>query len=216
MNKAIIFSIGMAAGGGIGTGMTILILKRKLVRQKDAEVEEVRAYYKQKIEELKAQIPKKEAEKAPENEEKEQKSEEKLSQKVGLAERNTAEIGHKKVQSEFVDYTKFSKIQNNYTGNNAKELFNYPHEITEDEFDNEEGYDKVILTYYENDDIMADINDRVSEYTVEDFGFENLSDFNFDNLKYLRNEKSKTDFKIIYEPTMSYDEATGGVNLNDP
>ena len=216
MNKAIIFGLGAVAGGGIGTGLTILLLKRKLTRQKDDEIEEVRAYYKQKIEELKAQIPKKEAEKAPENEENEPKKEEKLSQKVGLAERNTAEIGHKKVQSEFVDYTKFSKIQNNYTGNNAKELFNYPHEITEDEFDNEEGYDKVILTYYENDDIMADVNDRISEYTVEDFGFENLSDFDDFNLKYLRNEKSKTDFKIIYEPTMSYDQATGGVNLNDP
>ena len=58
MKKAIIFGLGAAAGGGIGTGMTILILKRKLVRQKDAEVEEVRAYYKKKIEELKAQIHK--------------------------------------------------------------------------------------------------------------------------------------------------------------
>ena len=196
--------------------MTILILKRKLVRQKDAEVEEVRAYYKKKIEELKAQIHKDDVVIELEEPKKEAKKDEKLSQKVGLAERNTADLGHKKVQSEYVDYTKFSKIQQKYTGNEAKSVFNYPHEITEDEFDNEEGYDKVILTYYENDDIMADVNDRISDYTVEDFGFENLSDFDDDNLKFLRNEKSKTDFKIIYESTMSYDQATGGVNLNDP
>ena len=219
MNKGLIFGCGMLLGGGLGSVGTLIVLKRKLNREKEQEIEELRAYYKKKMRELDA----KSGEKKPvknENEEKmvenDTKNSENLVKKVGLAERNTADLGRQKVHNEHVDYTKFNKISENYTGTEARDLFQYPHEITEDEFDHEEGYKKVILTYYECDDIIADVNDRQSEYTVEDFGYENMNDFGFEGIKYLRNNKREEDYKIIYEPTLSFDEATGGVNLNDP
>ncbi|MBP5594218.1 MAG: hypothetical protein J6Y02_02460 [Pseudobutyrivibrio sp.] len=219
MNKGLIFGLGTALGGGLGTLGTMIVLKRKLNREKEQEIEELRAYYKKKMRELDAKSAEKKpvSKKNEENvEEKEEKSKENLTQKVGLAERNTADLGRQKVHNEHVDYTKYSKIAENYTGEEAKNLFQYPHEITEDEFDNEGGYKKVILTYYECDDIIADVNDQQSEYTVEDFGYENMNDFGFEGIKYLRNDKKEEDYKIIYEPTLSYDEATGGVHLNDP
>ena len=219
MNKGLIFGFGTFFGGGIGALGTILVLKRKLNREKEEEIEEIRAYYKRKMKELKAKSDEKELdipENGSKNEAKSKEKNENLTQKVGLAERNTADLGRQKVQNEHVDYTKFSKISENYTGKEAKYLFQYPHEITESEFDHDPDYKKVVLTYYENDDIIADVNDRVSEYTTEDFGYENFSDFGFEGIKYLRNEKTGTDFKVIYEGTISYDEATGGVNLNDP
>ena len=218
MNKAIIFGAGVALGGGIGTGITTIVVTRRLNAQKDDEIEEVRAYYKKKLAKYKAKSEEKEPEKdenEPENEEKDNKKAERLSQKVGLGERDTVSAGRKKVNREHVDYTQFSKITQNYTGG-AESLFQYPHEIDEAEFDGDPDFKKVILTWYENDDILADINDRPSEYTVEDFGYENFSDFGQEGIKYLRNEKTQTDFKVIYEGALSYDEATGGANLNDP
>lgn len=219
MNKGLIFGLGVALGGGIGTGVTVLVLKRKINKEKDEEIEEVRRYYKQKCDKcdrkpvtLESTESKKEVKKAEKQEEKEVS----LTEKVGLAEKNTADIGRKSVQSAPINYTNFAKNAVKYTGKTAQELFQLPHEITEEEFDEDDGAEKVILTYYESDDIIADINDRISDYTAEDFGYENLSVFDDFNAKYLKNEKTNTKFKIIYEGTLSYDEATGGVNLNDP
>lgn len=212
MKGGIIFGLGVLTGGAIATGATIVVLKRKVNKEKDEEIEEVRRYYKEKCKKcdrkpvtLESTEDKNEAEK-----------DESLTEKVGLAERNTADVGRKMVEGGHTDYTKFSKLQEKYTGKSAKEMFQMPHDISEDDFDNDPDYDKVILTYYESDDIMADISDNISEYTAEDFGYENLKDFGFEGIKYLRNEKSKTDFKIIYEGTISYDQATGGRRLNDP
>ena len=218
LNKGLIFGLGLGIGGGIGTGVTILVLKRKINRQKDEEIDEVRAYYKEKCQNcdkkavtLESTEPEKVAKKAEKQEEKEAS----LTEKVGLAEKNTADIGRKGITNSSIDYTKFAKNCEKYTGKTAQDLFQLPHEITEEEFDADDGAEKVILTYYESDDIIADINDSVSDYTAEDFGYENLSAFDDFNAKYLKNEKTNTKFKIIYEGTLSYDEATGGVNLND-
>ena len=216
MNKGLIFGLGMAAGAGIGTGVTAFVVIRKCNKQKESEIEEVRAYYKQKCKKCDKNQVKEEENKA-ENVEKQPKNEnkdEKLSQKVGLAEKDTASVGRKKVNREHVDYTKFSKISENYTGNEAKSLFEYPHNISEEEFDKDSDYEKVILTWYEPDDILADIEDRPTEYTVEDFGYQNFSDFGFEGMIYLRNEKTNTDFKIIHSE-LDFNQATGGVYLND-
>lgn len=219
MKKGLIFGLGAAAGAAIGSGITFIVVSRIHNRKKDDETEEVRAYYRKKCsncEYKQTQISKnveiKEAEKQVETVE----NDEKLSQKVGLAERNTADIGRKSITPSTTDYTKFAKMAGNYATGSTKDLFTYPHEIDEVEYDKNEDYDKIILTYYETDDILADINDRISDFTVEDFGYNNMNDFGFDGVKYLRNEKTKTDFKILYNGDMSYDEATGGVNLNDP
>ena len=219
MKKGLIFGLGAAAGAAIGTGVTFIVVSRAYNRKKDDETEEVRAYYRKKCsncEYKKAEIAKNVEEKTDISEKSDESRDEKLSQKVGLAERNTADVGRKSVEPSTTDYTKFAKMNKNYATGSTGELFSYPHEIDEVDFDQNEDYSKVILTYYETDDILADVNDRVSDYTVEDFGYENMNDFGFEGVKYLRNEKTKTDFKILYNGEMSYDEATGGVNLNDP
>lgn len=222
MKKGLIFGLGAAAGAATGSGITFIVVSRIHNRKKDDETEEVRAYYRKKCsncEYKKAEIDKNEEETAKNvdiSEHSQQTSDEKLSQKVGLAERNTADIGRKSITPSTTDYTKFAKMAGNYATGSTKDLFTYPHEIDEVEYDKNEDYDKIILTYYETDDILADINDRISDFTVEDFGYNNMNDFGFDGVKYLRNEKTKTDFKILYNGDMSYDEATGGVNLNDP
>lgn len=219
MKKGLIFGLGAAAGAAIGTGVTFIVVSRIHNRQKDDETEEVRAYYRKKCsncEYKKAKIEEEKAKNVDISEKSEDSRDEKLSQKVGLAERNTADVGRKSITQSTTDYTKFAKMSKNYTTGSTGELFSYPHEIDEVDYDQNPDYSKVILTYYETDDILADVNDRISDYTVEDFGYENMNDFGFEGVKYLRNEKTKTDFKILYNGEMSYDEATGGVNLNDP
>lgn len=219
MKKGLIFGLGAAAGAAIGTGVTFIVVSRAYNRKKDDETEEVRAYYRKKCsncEYKQTQISKNVEIKAAEKQVETTENGEKLSQKVGLAERNTADVGRKSIEPSTTDYTKFAKMSKNYATGSTGELFSYPHEIDEVDFDQNEEYKKVILTYYETDDILADVNDRISDFTVEDFGYENMNDFGFEGVKYLRNEKTKTDFKILYNGEMSYDEATGGVNLNDP
>ena len=219
MKKGLIFGLGAAAGAAIGTGVTFIVVSRAYNRKKDDETEEVRAYYRKKCsncEYKQTQISKNVEIKAAEKQVETSENDVKLSQKVGLAERNTADVGRKSIEPSTTDYTKFAKMSKNYATGSTGELFSYPHEIDEVDFDQNEEYKKVILTYYETDDILADVNDRISDFTVEDFGYENMNDFGFEGVKYLRNEKTKTDFKILYNGEMSYDEATGGVNLNDP
>ena len=150
MNKGLIFALGVGLGGGIGTGVTILAMKRKINREKDEEIEEVRRYYKQKCDKcdrkpvtLESTEAKKEVKRAEKQEEKETS----LTEKVGLAEKNTADIGRKSVQSAPINYSNFAKNAVKYTGKTAQDLFQLPHEITEEEFDADDGAEKVILTY---------------------------------------------------------------------
>lgn len=215
MKTGVGFAIGFGIGAGLATGTTILVMKRHENKRCNQELDEIRAYYRKKFKDLEKKNKENEPEVAENKPEKEEKKEEKLSQKVGLAEKNTVDAGRKSVEPSVTDYTKFAKLAKNYASSD-RPVFEMPYEITEEEYDTEDRFDKEILTYYESDDIFADMNDRKTDYVPQDFGFENLQDFGFEGVKYLRNNKANKDFKIIYEGSLSYDEATGGVNLNDP
>jgi len=75
-----------------------------------------------------------------------------------------------------------------------------PYEITEIEFSEEElSFDKVSLSYYQDDDVLVDENEE-EIISVDDYiGTDNLNIFSKSgkNCMYVRNEKISTDYEIV-------------------
>lgn len=93
----------------------------------------------------------------------------------------------------------------------------YPRIIPRSEFETDNGYVKLKLTYFEESAVFAHTgNLQDSGFTEEYFGLQNLSEFG--NYKYadgdgdpytlwFRSDNDGTDFQVYYEPYETYDEA---------
>lgn len=85
-----------------------------------------------------------------------------------------------------------------------------PYVISVDEFmDDEPKYDKITLTYYDGDDVLADDNDRVIRSLDKIIGDEAITKFGErsgdDHIVYVRNESMQTDYEVTLEER-SYQE----------
>lgn len=104
-------------------------------------------------------------------------------------------------------YTNYSRTENNKevketvknTGNrNDKGYFAYV--ITPDEFGEFDDYEKISLTYYD-DQVLADENDDVIDDIEDTVGFESLTHFGEyeDDSVFVRNDKLECDYEILLD-----------------
>lgn len=89
-----------------------------------------------------------------------------------------------------------------YDAEVAKRSEDKPYVITVDEFmDDESGYEKGNLTYYEGDDALADEQDQIIDDTEGTVGNDNLLKFGHgsrdNNCVYVRNDMLKLEWEII-------------------
>lgn len=164
------------SGLGIGAGATYLVLKDKFASDSQAEIDEVREYYKKKYEE---QV-------------KEETKEARLLAKISV---NKPEL------SEVVDMLK----ENNYIPNESSvEKKAHPRDdesiyiITAEDFAEPNGNDKETLNYYEEDDILA--NDIDEQLDIDEYiGREALNHMGDEepDVVYVRNELLGADYEVL-------------------
>ena len=86
-----------------------------------------------------------------------------------------------------------------------KPIENFPHQIIEDEYEEDGRYAKIEIIYYEVDGVFATLDDKLVEYLSEEyFGIDNLNLFNADRNIYLRDETTHVDYHMVYEGCTSY------------
>ena len=163
------------AGALTGSVCSIQILKGRLKEDAELEITEMRAYYREKMKENKAEetITKEEEEFKPIEEviEKEEKQMEKIIQDKGYVNQKEEEVS---------------------------DAYDIPYVINEEEYGSEEDYDTEVLTYFA-DKVLVDEVDEIIEDMDTVVGLGNLSIFEeFEGAKtiYVRNEIYKTDFMI--------------------
>jgi hypothetical protein len=199
-------------GAGIGSGVTYIFTKRYCNKKNDAEIEKLEAYYKDKVPQVKHKEP---VQKAPAIDEK--PSEEAL--KLEKAKQYTRDFV-RPVKGSVTDYAakyKLTREENTdpipdgnkpYTDEDVEAQMEKEIRgmviISGDEWDNDEEYDKVEVTYYENDDIFVDAYGRALEnLTPDDVGRPNLSYFGVssgeEGVLYVRDEDNSTDYRINLE-----------------
>ena len=185
-------------GIGVGAATGYFYAKEKYEKEKDEEVEEIREYYKEKLEKSNDELKK--TLDAVEKYEGKAKDEQLFEDKEKV--RETGDLGPSK-ESHKVDYNKVGKKEMMQEENAEKEHpeeedSDFPYLITQDEFENDRNeFDKVTLTYYIQNDTLTDENDEpiidVDELISTDI-YNELNDIDGD--VFVRNASLQTDFEI--------------------
>lgn len=171
MKKLFIFAAGVVAGAVAGA----YLVKDKVMADAKQEIEEVREYYKEKMEKQEV----KEEETVVEEKQEEVKVEE-----------------YQEITKQYTNYNKPIEPIGNYTMPEEE-----PYVIEVDEFGDkeEEGWDTMTLTYFA-DGVLVDDVDEVVEQPDIVVGLDNLKvfeEFPQATAVYVRNETWRTDFEIL-------------------
>ena len=163
------YALIFAAGAVLGAVSAVAMVKEKYESLAQIEIETIRRYYKEKM-----------------------KKEEKVEEPV-------------KEEKVYEDIT------NNYKGNTVEEKpfiqkgdeivdpYDIPYIIDSEEFGEEEEYDTMTLTYFEDKVLVDDVDDVIEDKDTV-VGLENLKifeEFPGCTTIYVRNDVWKTDFEII-------------------
>ena len=163
------YALIFAAGAVLGAVSAVAMVKEKYESLAQIEIETIRRYYKEKM-----------------------KKEEKVEEPV-------------KEEKVYEDIT------NNYKGNTVEEKpfiqkgdeivdpYDIPYIIDSEEFGEEEEYDTMTLTYFEDKVLVDDVDDVIEDKDTV-VGLENLKifeEFPGCTTIYVRNDIWKTDFEII-------------------
>lgn len=187
-------------GAAVGSGVTYLCVKSHFNEICDQEIEIAREHYKQMENDLEAiyeekiaedlektvkkgpkvDIFDKKTEKKPENDPEEQAKYDKIIEKL--------------------NYGQFFKSENEEA---PIEKSDKPYEISDEEWDENNGHAKVWLSFYEDDEVFTDDCDNVVDNGIDLIGENNLTEFGKyeENTLYIRNDKFGTDYMVTLEHT---------------
>lgn len=187
----IIFSVGVAAGYGLGCVMT----KNKLGNEYSKQLNEAREHYKSKYEsEFQAKLNEnwKEMANLAEKEEKKEAKTPERTAKIPNVEVNYDEIVKK------TDYSKYSddnKVENPVVKDG-------PRIIDEITYEDLSGYDRYELSYFVNDEVFMDTREVVWNNGFDKIGRENIETLveNEEDLAYIVND----DYGELYQVTIEY------------
>lgn len=162
-------------GSIVGSGVTYILMRKKCEQEINEEVKLMKEHY-----------------------------EEKYGNKTELAKKVEKPVKEQEDKPDVV-VADLSKKQNkervDYSGTNNRKEERMISLITSERFDNEEpDYEKITLTYYENDSILADSYGDVVEIesSIGPKGIEYFSLLHQDVI-YIRNSRLKIDYEVVLE-----------------
>ena len=173
LSKVLIFT----AGAAIGSVVTWKLLDEKYAKRAEKEIKEVEAYYRDKY--------------MPEGEE--------------VCE-DEAENNPKPTDFSTVEKEEYANLVSNYIGekggSESMEIGTPPYIIPPEEFDMEDDYDTMSLTYYtdgvladDDGNVIEDLENTVGEEFVDHFG-DHAED---PDTVFVRNERLRTDYEICMD-----------------
>lgn len=209
--------IGFILGAAAGSGITYILTKKADNKKNDEEIAKLEAYFKDKI--VKRPIEAKQVKEAPAAEE--APSEE--AKKLETAKLETSAI--KNVKGPVTDYAGQYKMRREEDPDPIPEG-NKPYLdtdveaqmaseikgmviITGEEYDQDNGYSKDEISYYEPDEIFTDqYGNEIGYLSPDDFGRANLEHFGMtgeEGVLYCRDDDNMADYKINLEEGSFYE-----------
>lgn len=186
MNKAV---MAFVAGAAIGSVVAFYFTKQKCDREKQDEIEELRAYYAKK------QPPKYEG---PQDSDAAKTFHVEKAKIVSVMDEkpSVAEYAKKLSQEGYTGYDKFSAKENE--GTTIGTPGERPYVISPDEFGEMDEYSKISLMYYADGvlcDDMDQLVDNIDEIVGADFA-EHFGEYEDDSV-FVRNDARKCDYEIL-------------------
>lgn len=191
MNKYVLPAITFVAGAAVGAAATFFVVKDKFAKIADEEIEQMRDYYWEKLDEIESPY-----------EDEIEPNEEELNE---LARKHAEEIIEKAVYSGPISATQVSpKTEREVEPVMDKER---PYVIPPEEYD-ELGYNTISLTYYA-DEVLADDHMNIIDDVDEIIGLDSLKHFGEyeDDSVFVRNDKLSTDYEILLD-NKTFEELT--------
>jgi hypothetical protein len=221
MKKTIIFSIGFICGAALGGAASYLYWKKKYNERFEEDVHEEISKFKEEFEPKHVNLfeeIEKEEEKEAEIEEKREKHEVKRSYDVKKSAENldTNKVDYAKLirqlnGEEFEAQDVQPETEEQYRERVKEEgMITPPYKISADDFEDDNGYEKKFIMYYEKSDVFADsddvrlnfdeISDMIGPFTTDDFGA--MGDY---GLMYVRNEQFGIDYQVELDDENEFD-----------
>lgn len=179
MKKFVSNGIIFLAGASIGAGATYLSVKKIFEAKADKEIKEMEDYYVKKHNELKEVEENKKVEEIKEDFPPEVKEE------------------YNELASKYNTITKPKKTKKS----KKKEI--KPYVISATEYEDNNGFDKIILSYFEDDEVLMYQDETVMENANDVIGMVNLEQFGItgdgDDTVYIRNETFGADYQVVLE-----------------
>lgn len=194
MNKNACFLLGSLLGCLAGSVGTYFFMQKRMAIQIDMVTENLQDYYGSRV-----AVKKKDEE----SEEILEKPKDTMHSEVDLiAKKITEERSNENKSIDYTHYRKGSSTEPDVVDKKDDDEKTTPYSISPDDFDEDNGYKKVFLTYYEKDDILAYDSNPTISIDSEEFeptvgrGFKDaFGDWEKDTC-YIRNDISKTDYEI--------------------
>lgn len=193
MNNSIKFGACFLLGAGAGFAAGWLYFKKKYELKADEEIEEMRVYFKSK-EDCAANLINK-----PTARDEARQLETSIEERI---KDGPLDIGWKKPSEEPEDLPEYGKMFKN------KELYRAPYVISPEEFYDEENYEKITLTYFGIDRILADDENCMVEDIESAVGndWEDRIGEYVQSAVYVRNDERQCDYEILYVDARYVDE----------
>lgn len=173
----------VAAGCMIGVIATRAYFKKKYEKVANDEIEEMKKHYEKKVEEAKKNAPKS------------------YATLNADAEAKSAYSGYATNEDEVVDYVTYRSEKMSdlvKTEHPEDDIPEEPYRISADEFINDGMYDKVTLTFYDEDAALAGEDDQIVEVsnTIGQDAYSYFVEADIDEM-FVRNPHLSLDFEVV-------------------
>lgn len=208
MNKTMFGVVMFVAGAAIGSAATYKFVKTKYERISREEIDDVKEYYRN-LNNDDAYTDEPEVEDCdssePENDEDEVEEVRptRVGEKPDLVEYANLLAQYRAEEAAF-------EKQNKQEGGDEDMEYDDPYVISPDDFDENNSYDRIGLTYYADGVVVDDCDDVLDDDEIDvQIGrdwINSFGEYGDDDVIHVRNEQSKTDYEIVRDPR-KYSEA---------
>lgn len=206
MNKTLFGAIMFVAGAAIGSAATYKFVKTKYERISREEIDDVKEYYRN-LNNNEAHTDESEVEDCDSSEldevEEVRPTRRIVGEKPDLAHYADLIAQYRAEEEAFEN-------QNKQKGGDVDMEYDDPYVISPDDFDENNSYDRIGLTYYADGTVVDDCDEVLDDDEIDvQIGrdwINSFGEYGDDDVIHVRNEQSKTDYEIVRDPR-KYSEA---------
>lgn len=208
MNKTLFGAIMFVAGAAIGSAATYKFVKTKYERISREEIDNVKEYFRELNNGDEC---------TNESEVEDCDSSELENNEVEEVRPTRRTVGEKPDLAHYADLIaqyraeeEAFEIQNKQKGGDSDMEYDDPYVISPDDFDENNSYDRIGLTYYADGTVVDDCDEILDDDEIDvQIGrdwIDSFGEYGDDDVIHVRNEQSKTDYEIVRDPR-KYSEA---------
>lgn len=208
MNKTLFGAIMFVAGAAIGSAATYKFVKTKYERISREEIDDVKEYYRN--------LNNNEHTDESEVEDCDSSELENTEDEIEETRPTRRIVGEKPDLAQYAELIAQYRAeeafenQNNQKGGDVDMEYDDPYVISPDDFDENNSYDRIGLTYYADGTVVDDCDEVLDDDEIDvQIGrdwINSFGEYGDDDVIHVRNEQSKTDYEIVRDPR-KYSEA---------